>query len=72
MRSGAPCNARAVDQIIKSSVQQALLQRSSSFAANVTTLDSRGLKNLRLSRLDVAIADFDVALAIDPKFASSL
>ena len=35
-------------------------------------LDSRGLVYLRLGRLDEAIADFDAALAENPKLAWSL
>ena len=35
-------------------------------------LDSRGLVNLRLGRLDAAIADYDLALSINPTLAPSL
>ena len=39
---------------------------------DVLALDSRGFTFLKMGRLDRAIADYDVALKLDPKLAGSL
>jgi lipoprotein NlpI len=39
---------------------------------NVEGLDARGLAHLRLNQPDLAVADFNAALKVNPKFAASL
>jgi tetratricopeptide (TPR) repeat protein len=61
------------DQALRLSRNEAAARDGPSYGnLQVATLDSRGYANLRLGRLDAAIADFNSVLVIDPKFASSL
>jgi tetratricopeptide (TPR) repeat protein len=61
------------DQALRLSRNEASARDGTSYGnLQVATLDSRGYANLRLGRLDAAIADFNAVLVIDPKFASSL
>jgi tetratricopeptide (TPR) repeat protein len=65
------CWVRAV---LSRQLQEALADCNNSLrlrSSSAATLDSRGFVYLRLARYDESIADFDAAVTIDPKLASS-
>src|SRR5262245_19043032 len=60
--------------LVSRDLQQALADcdQALRLLANDVYLDSRGLVHLRLGNLNDAIADYDGALKVNPKLASSL
>ncbi len=68
----ALCWARAIGE---RDLQQALQACNEALRIKpdaIDALDSRGFVQLKLNRIDAAIADYDAALKIDPKYAPSL